>query len=152
MRRKSNYDKSPVISVCASASDCWEDWPLILDRLRAYQAEANSVICIECYPGVLELEIRKIFEQGLQPAAVVMTSDLLKPSAAIERMVGDVLGDDPVFGRMNEIQIEDFFDERNLDRARNLAKNRTRGPLLIIGTGATLVVPEADILIYADLA
>ncbi len=152
MRRKSNYDKFPIISVSASASDCWENWPLILDRLRAFTTETNSVICIECYPGVLELELRRTFEQVLQPAAVVMTIDLLKPSLAIERMVGDVLGDDPVFGRMNRIEIEDFFDERKLDHARALATNRKRGPLLIIGTGASLVVPEPDVLIYADLA
>ena len=152
MRRKSNYDKFPIISVYTAAPDCWEDWPLILDRLRAFTTDTNSVICIECYPGVLELELGRIFEEGLQPALVVMTTDLLKPSPAIERMVDDVLGDDPVFGRMNRIQIEDFFDERKLDHARNLARNCKQGPLLIIGTGATLVVPEPDILIYADLA
>jgi mannose-6-phosphate isomerase class I len=152
MRRKSNYDKFPIISVSASASVCWENWPLIFDRLRAFTTEPNSVVCIECYPGVLELELRGTLEQGLQPAAIVMTTDLLKSSLAIERMVGDVLGDDPVFGRMNEIEIEDFFDERKLGHARNLSTNRKHGPLFVIGTGATLVVPEPDILIYADLA
>jgi mannose-6-phosphate isomerase class I len=152
MRRKSNYDKFPVFSVCTSAPDCWENWPSILDRLRAFTADTNSVICIECYPGVLDLELRRTFEQGLQPATVMMTTDLLKPPPAIERVVGDVLGDDPVFGRMNRIQIEDFFDERKLGQARDLATNRRQGQLLVIGTGATLVAPEPDILIYADLA
>ena len=67
-------------------------------------------------------------------------------------MVGDVLGDDPVFGRMNRIQIEDFFDERKLGNARDLAKNWRQGAAAIVGTGATLVAPEPDILIYADMA
>src|SRR5271163_5212150 len=101
MQRKSNYDKFPFISVCSSAPDCWENWPAVIDRLRAYATETKSVICIECYPGVLELDLRRTFEQSLQPAGVVMTADLLKSSPEIERMVGDVLGDDPVFGRMN---------------------------------------------------
>src|ERR1700745_134299 len=104
MRRKSNYDKFPIISVSASGSDCWENWPPILDRLRTYTTQTKSVICIECYPGVLELALKRPLEEGLQPAAVIMTTDLLKCSSAIERMVGDVLGDDPVFGRMNRIQ------------------------------------------------
>ena len=149
MQRKSNYDKFPIISVGTSGSDCWENWPVILDRLRTYKSETTSVICIECYPGVLELPLRRALEESLRPAAVIMTTDLLKSSPAIERMVGEVLGDDPVFGRMNRIQIEDFFDDRKLDNARDRTWRRQKGLLLILGTGATLVAPEPDILIYA---
>lgn len=152
MERKSNYDKSPIIPVSTSGGDCWESWPAILDRLRACTTETDCVICIECYPGVVELTLRKTLEQGLQPAAIEMTTDLLKSSPAIEQMVGDVLGDDPVFGRMNGIQIEDFFDEGKLENARERATNWKQGLLLVIGTGASLVAPEPDVLIYADMA
>jgi len=152
MRRKSNYDKFPTVPVCASNSDAWESWPVILDRLRARAIESNSVICVECYPGVLEFALGRTLEQGLQPAGFIKTTDLLKSSPAIERMVGDVLGDDPVFGRMNRIQIEDFFDERRLGKARDRARKWQQGLLLIFGTGASLVVPEPDVLIYADMA
>jgi hypothetical protein len=150
MRRKSNYDKFPTIPVCTS--DSWETWPVIFDRLRACTTEANSVICIECYPGVLESVLTRTLDHGLQPAAVIMTTDLLNSSPAIERMVADMLGDDPVFGRMNRIQIEDFFDERKLGNARDRANRWYNGLLLIVGTGATLVAPEPDVLIYADMA
>ena len=152
MRRKSNYDKFPINSVRTSGSDCWENWPGILDRLRGYTDETHSVICIECYPGVLELRLKETLEQGLQPVQIIMTADLLKCSPVIEQMVGDVLGDDPVFGRMNRIQVEDFFEARKLGNARERVRNWKHGLLLIIGTGATLVAPEPDILIYADLA
>jgi mannose-6-phosphate isomerase class I len=152
MPRKSNYDKFPITSVFTSGSDCWEGWPAIIDRLRAYTTEANSVICLECYPGVLEATLRTALEEGLKPAAVIKTTDLLRSSSAIERMVSDVLGDDPVFGRMNRIQIEDFFDEGKLGAARDRAANWTQGLLLIVGTGATLVNPEPNVLIYADMA
>lgn len=152
MRRKSNYDKYPIISVRTSGSDCWENWPPILDRLRSCTTKTNPVICVECYPGVLELALKEKLEQGLRPATVIMTADLLKPSQAIEQMVDDVLGDDRVFGRMNRIQIEDFFAEQNLNNARGRARNWERGLLLIIGTGATLIAPEPDVLIYADMA
>ena len=152
MRRKSNYDKFPTIPVGTSGEDCWENWPEILDRLRACPRRVNSVICIECYPGVLETELKTALEQGLQPAAIMMTTDLLKDSEAIEKMVGDVLGDDPVFGRMNRIQIEDFFDSRKLGKARERAASWKDGLFLILGTGATLVAAEPDVLVYADMA
>ncbi len=150
MRRKSNYDKFPTIPVCTS--DSWESWPVIFDRLRACNTEAKFVICIECYPGVLESVLTRTLDHGLQPAAVIMTTDLLNSPQAIERMVADILGDDPVFGRMNRIQIEDFFDERKLGNARDRANRWYNGLLLIVGTGATLVAPEPDVLIYADMA
>ena len=152
MPRKSNYDKFPVISGCPSGADCWKNWPVILDRLRTFTTQTKTVICIECYPGVLEPELRRTLEQGLTPEALIMTTDLLKGSSAIERMVGEVLGDDPVFGRMNGIQIEDFFHERKLGYARDLATKWEHGLLLVVGTGATLVVPEPDVLIYADMS
>jgi mannose-6-phosphate isomerase class I len=152
MRRKSNYDKFPIISVCTSGSDCWENWTAVLDRLRACTNKSNSVVCIECYPGVLERALKGTLEQGLQPAEVVMTTDLLRDSPAIEQMVSDVLGDDRVFGRMNRIQIKDFFDARKLGKARERVTNWKEGLLLIIGTGATLVALEPDVLIYADMA
>jgi mannose-6-phosphate isomerase class I len=152
MARKSNYDKFPITSVFTSGSDCWEGWPAIIDRLRPYTTEANSVVCLECYPGVLETTLRRALEEGLKPAAVIETIDLLRSSSAIERMVGDVLGDDPVFGRMNRIQIEDFFDEGKLGNAHDRVANWTQGLLLIVGTGATLVIPEPNVLIYADMA
>ena len=151
MRRKSNYDRFPTIP-CTSESRSWEGWPVLLDRLRACTNQDNSVIAIECYPGVLEPALRRTLEEGLRPVAVIMTIDLLKDSPAIERMVGEVLGDDPVFGRMNRIQIEDFFDERKLAKARDRAMHWKQGILLIVGTGASLVVPETDVLIYADMA
>ena len=152
MRRTSNYDKFPTISVRMSESEAWERWPVILDRLRACANEANSVICVECYPGVLESPLRRTLEDGLQPRSVITTTDLLKSSLEIERMVGEVLGDDPVFGRMSRIQIEDFFDERKLGNARDRAGRWQKGALLIFGTGASLVFPEPDVLIYADMA
>src|ERR1700741_3298273 len=100
MRRKSNYDKFPIISVRTHGSDCWENWPQILNRLRSEIAEGASVLCVECYPGTYEEELIEVFELGLHAKTVIKTADLLKSSQAIERMVEEVLGVDPVFGRM----------------------------------------------------
>lgn len=152
MRQKSNYEKFPIISICSTGEDAWESWTAVLDRLRACTSGRNPVVCVECYPGVLEAALVSTLKEGLRPASTMMTADLLKSVSMIEHMVGDVLGDDPVFGRMNRIQIEDFFDECKLGNARERVKNRAQGMLLIVGTGASLVAPDADVLIYADMA
>jgi hypothetical protein len=67
-------------------------------------------------------------------------------------MVEQFLGDDPVFGRMNGILIEDYFDPGKLAAARVSVQKRNGGLTLVIGIGATLVAPNPDVLVYADMA
>lgn len=152
MARNSNYDKFPCVPVSSSASQCWVGWQQIMARLRPAATETRSVICIECYPGALELQIRKSLEDGLRPASIIYTPDLLRPAADIDQMLAGVLGEDPVFGRMNDLSLIGFFDEAKLGRAREQAASWRKGLLLVVGVGAALVTPEPDVLVYADMA
>jgi hypothetical protein len=152
MPRKSNYDKYPCIVVSASRSDCSTGWPQIIQRLKALMRQNKCVACVECYPGALEQSIKETLAEGLGPSAAIFTPDLLKPAVEINRMLQGVLGDDPVFGRMSTIRLEDFFDELELARARETVRSWKQGLLLIVGTGAALVCPEPELLVYADMA
>jgi hypothetical protein len=152
MARNSNYDKLPCVPVSSSASQCWVGWQQIMARLRPAATESRNVICIECYPGALELQIRKSLEDGLRPASIIYTPDLLRPAAHIDQMLAGVLGEDPVFGRMNDLSLIGFFDEAKLGRAREQAASWRKGLLLVVGVGAALVTPEPDVLVYADMA
>jgi hypothetical protein len=67
-------------------------------------------------------------------------------------MLAAVLGDDPVFGRMNGIGLESFFEKTKLDEARQKVASWRQGFLLLVGVGAAIVSPESDVLVYADLA
>src|SRR5260370_2073617 len=67
-------------------------------------------------------------------------------------MLAAVLGDDPVFGCMNEIGLQAFFEETKLDEARQKVASWRQGFLLVVGVGAAIVTPESDVLVYADLA
>ena len=57
-----------------------------------------------------------------------------------------------MFGQMNSIEIEDFFDNAKLADAREQVKNWKHGLLVIVGTGASLVSAEPNPLVYADMA
>ena len=153
MSRHSNYDKFPFVAVSPSASACQVGWSSVLERVRdAVSKKESCRVCVECYPGVFLQELERAFTEGLRPASVIATRELLKPAAEIEAMVAPHLGDDPVFGRMNGIVIEDFFNPTLLLSARQKAGQRSRGITLVVGTGAALVHPEPDLLVYADLA
>src|SRR5579863_311667 len=110
MRRKTNYDKFPVFTVSRCGSESWEGWPRILERLKDFAVSDRYTASFECYPGVFENALIKTLENGLRPSGLIATSELLKSPSEIELLLSGVLGDDPVFGRMNSIEIEDFFD------------------------------------------
>ncbi len=127
-------------------------WRDIISRLKETLRENRSVLCVECYPGAFENSIREALEKGLRADRVIYTPDLLKPASEVDRMLENVLGDDPVFGRMSDVTLENFFDEASLGSARATVEAWQRGLLLVVGVGAALVCPNADILVYADMA
>jgi len=152
MPRKSNYDKHPCVPNSASGSECLTGWPQILERLKGLASLNKCVACVECYPGAFERMIKNILGEGLHPSVEIFTPELLKPTAKVDTMLQRALGDDPVFGRMSAIRLEDFFDEWKLAKAREAARSWKQGLLLIVGTGAALVSPEPELLVYADMA
>ena len=152
MARKSNYDKLPFIAVDAKQDNCSVGWQEIANRLRAAATEKRVVLCVECYPGANEQQIYEELSRGLRPALALQTKSLLKSASAIERLVYPHLGDDPVFGRMNGIVLEDFFDLNAMVQARRELEQVATGLLLIVGVGATVLAEQWDVLVYADMA
>jgi len=152
IRRETNYERFPVFEVSPCKSESWEGWPRILERLQAFSTSKPCTIFFECYPGVFEKELIGTLSEGLRPSDLIVTSDLMKSPSEIEPLVSSVLGEDPVFGRMNSLEIEDFFDSGKLASAREKVKNWKQGLLVIVGTGASLLSEEPNLLVYADLA
>src|SRR6201993_4499465 len=152
MSRKSNYDKYPCTPVSTSAASCWIGWRNIINRLKSFSAESRCTLAVECYPGTFEGSIKDALVEGLRPTEVVYTPDLLKRPDCVDKMLAAVLGDDPVFGRMNEIGLQAFLEETKLDEARQKVASWRQGFLLVVGVGAAIVSPESDLLVYADLA
>ncbi len=148
----SNYDKYPCVHVETSSSNTWVDWRAISDRLKPLTVKNPCVVCVECYPGAFEYSIKQALCEGLNPADVIYTPELLKAPGEIDRMLAGVLGDDPVFGQMSGITLEEFFDPSKLLQARDKSANRREGLLLVVGVGASLVSPQPDLLVYADMA
>jgi mannose-6-phosphate isomerase class I len=125
---------------------CVQGWDAICERL----SPLRSVVCVECYPGVDEQAVLCELTSRLGPALAIETRRLMLGPAEIERLVEPFLGsDDPVFGFLCGLNLPSFFDPDLLARARESVE-RSQGPVLIVGTGATLVHP-GDVLVYADL-
>src|SRR5271156_3454588 len=152
MTRPSNYDKTPFVAVDAAPNSCAVGWPEIAARLRRASDPALVTICVECYPGADENQIFDEISRALQPALALRSSTLLKSSQQIDALLAPHLSDDPVFGRMNGITIENFFDSEKLQKARSQIEARPTGLTLIVGVGAALLAENPDVLVYADMA
>jgi mannose-6-phosphate isomerase class I len=146
---ESSFNKHPEVAISQSDGDCALGWREIVDRLRA-QGGARQ-IAIECYPGVLLEPLSKELVSMLGDAVLLQSVEAMLPPSAIEEKFASVLGDDPVFGQMSPIPLDDFFDPEKIDRARRAAANAT-GRVIAIGTGATLLIPSWDLLIYVDVS
>lgn len=143
------YDRFPYIP-SGTREECLAGWPAITQAIRSHAGQRSAIV-IECYPGVFLDELQHEISTGLPKAKLICTADLFRPSAEIDKMLERWLGDDPVFGMMNSIEIEDFFDPEQLITARARCAATTE-PLIVIGAGASLVCPRPDLLIYADMA
>lgn len=150
---KTNYDKSPVIKVTASDEDCAAGWQAILAKLeQAVQYRSLCIVAIECYPGVDLDELQQNLIAHLHPAACLLAAGAMKDAAELETQFAPYLGDDPVFARMHPWTIADFLSLGRLRQLRVQVESHTSGLLIVLGTGAKEVVPQCDLLIYADLA
>jgi mannose-6-phosphate isomerase class I len=149
LNRPSEYDKSPAVRVTGGRA--WQGWADILAHLRGEIERGATSVAIECYPGVLEEEVLQAFQQVLRPEHIFRTRDILKPAAEIDAMLSRDLTDDPVFGRMNGLSIQDFADPARVSALRR--RHAEAGGLkIIIGTGTALIEPSPTLLIYADMA
>ncbi len=110
------------------------------------------VVAIECYPGVLDEEIRGQLEQVFLPALVLDSKKSFKSESDIGRLLApDLGGNDPVFGYMSRLQLEDFLDTAKLLDVRREIEQQTDGVVFVIGPAAVLIASKPDLFIYADM-
>jgi mannose-6-phosphate isomerase class I len=146
------YDKHPYIFVSDDEGQCLLGWKAIGNAMREALDGQNQIVCIECYPGVLEEEVRAALTKQLNPSRVISTKDLFLAAEELNNRVAPLLTEDPIFGVMNNLEIEDFFDPEKLSQVRAELSDANEKLILIFGTGAVELAPHYDLLIYADLA
>lgn len=123
------------------------DWRADRRRDSAWRSED----CVETYPGVFEEQLLGALVEAFHPVHVFRTRDCWKTPGEIDAMVRGDLTEDPVFGRISRLTIEDFADPQRTARLREACR-LAQGLTVILGTGTELVAPIPEVLILADLA
>ena len=155
MARRSNYDKFPSVQISDRDEDCQVGWAEVAKQLNITAPRKRSILCVECYPGAKLQEIESGLVSQLNPRLVIRAEFCLKSPQELDAMLAPYLGgDDPVFGRMNGVTLQDFLDPRKVADARKLIRTSAAedGRILVIGTGAALIAERFDLLVYSDMA
>lgn len=142
---KSNFNKHPVIEI--KGHSCFSGWQNITEQIK----ESNPrVIAIECYPGVYLEEVISSLNEILNPELVINTVQAMKPEKEIAALVQPYVTDDPVFGYISSLKLEDYFDFKKIKDLKSLL-SEIGDCAVIIGPGATIIADEADLFMYADM-
>ena len=146
------YDKTPYLQVTEQDTDCTQGWPAVAEVIRCSLPAGAGLVCIECYPGVILDELSSSLQKELGPHRQLFAEDWYLSSDEIDKLVDPYLSDDPVFGRMNSLDIQDFIDAQKIGAVRSELALVSTGITVVLGTGASLLVSRPDLLIYADLS
>jgi mannose-6-phosphate isomerase class I len=150
LNRTSTYDKCPTVPISDHPGACVQGWDGIADRLCEVMHN-HRVLVVECYTGVHEQDICDALVARLKPARVIRACDAMKSEAQIDALVEPFNGgNDPIFGYLNGLTLDQFFETDKLGRLRREVE-QADGPVLVIGTGARLICDDG-LLVYADLA
>jgi hypothetical protein len=126
-------------------------WDAIGRRLKLSVRPGRFVICVDCYPGCFDKEIEKQLVSALNPQIVLRAEESYLPESAIQSLCARDLGDDPVFAFMGKYELSEFLDDHELVKQRSRLRQAS-GLVVVIGTGATLLAEQWDLLIYCDMA
>lgn len=112
----------------------------------------NEVVIIDGYAGISYDFFRENLDPFLKELGFVTswidTADFLKPQSLIEKITAPFTGgDDPVFGKITDLNLEDFFD---MEALKNVHPDPSADINIISGPGASLSEWKGC-LIYIDL-
>lgn len=110
----------------------------------------NSLkIAIECYPGVDNNEVKKELIDLLNVDKVWFADEFAMEPIEVNQKIADTITDDRVRGVMSHYEVKDFYP--NAESIQKEIK-QSDGTILAYGTGAVILMPDADVTIYCDLA
>lgn len=153
--KASNYDKFPVVQITDQSDDCIEGYDRIFEYLNRELdkiEKAKKILIIDCYSGIIDSELIHKITTELRPQLFEHTHNLMYSPPQIQAIKQPFLGDHPIFGRMNNLELIDFFDQEKLKSFREIIAQKVEGTIIVYGVGAEMVWEKGDILVYADLA
>lgn len=149
---KSNYNKYPAIDI--KGHHCSKGWHEVIRNILKHLVPLKKdkmVIAIECYHGVYANEIMRNIMDLVRPTLTVDASIALKKENEINVLVDEYVTEDPVFGFITPLALHEFFNESIIQSLQKDIAKIESGIIVVVGTGASFICPQPELLIYADM-
>lgn len=146
-----NYDKFPAILLDGEVHQGWQE---IVSQLKcdlSHSDRKKTIVVIELYTGVFYDEILAAAKL-LLPSLIVESKDAFLPEAEILSLTQSYVTDDPIFGFITQLGMDDYFDSSALKNLRKSIDSLAEGVIIVIGNGAALIPQEFNLLVYVDMA
>jgi mannose-6-phosphate isomerase class I len=155
MNQESDFNKTPFIKIGGWEQECFTGWENICSVLAGRldnMDKPRKVVVIECYQGVYHEEILNNLKRFIKFQHFIATADLFLPEKKIIELTYPDVTDDRIFGFMTRLNMIDFLDKKAFSLTESKLRKINHGTILIYGYGASLLVPEPDLLVYLDMA
>lgn len=144
--RKVNYDRFPSTKISGTIIQGWEN----IRALLSGYLNGKSILAVDFYAGVREEEVINALTP-LPDTTFIRTRDLMKPEEEIRIMTERFMTEDVLFGYITNLNMKDYFDAEKVKTTQRQIESAT-GNIVIVGTGANVIVPTDATLIYIDMA
>ncbi len=151
----SNYNKYPEVTVHGWEGHFCSGWDAIIHRLNKEISSIPSgkkTVVVECYQGICDGEVLEALLEGLKPDLTILSSEAFLPESVIKTMTQPDVTDDRIFGRLTTLNMNDFLDPDHQVAAKGKIEGFNEGLVLVYGPGASLLLADPGLMIYADMA
>lgn len=152
--KSSNFQKQPFVKVNGVYPVCnnWEEIGIQLNSDCEKIVKTVKIIVVEYYQGVLDENVSEKLITELKPKLFIDAKDAYWAEEKIKEMVHPDVTDDRIFGFLSSLNIQSYFDDKKLANILHQINSVKEGIILIVGTGASCITKQIDILVYADMA
>jgi len=154
-RSKSKYNNQPTVEINNIPFSVENGWVSICQRLNREISSipgSRKIIVIETHQGVIHEELSEELRGGLIDNSFIYAEDAMLSEELIKDMVQPGLTDDRIFGFMSRLTMDAFFDPEKVAAVQADINGKKEGVIVIYGSGAAIICPDPDLLVYADMA
>lgn len=145
------YTKKPVVkSSRGRVVSTYEQINRVLSE-RIHQLKSKKkIIVFEYYPGVFYSSIEKHILANLPISKIICSDQFFISNKEMDSRIQDTLTDDEIFGVMSHYRFDSFIDEKKITEFKKSISS-TEESILLYGVGASALIEDYDLLLYADL-
>jgi len=153
--KPSEYNLKPFTEVKNTNYKVTKGWKPVCEKLNREidtLPGERKLILIETYQGVIHEELLFNLQTGISHDRFFQTSDCMLSEEEITGLVYPDVTDDPIFGFMTSLNMNDFFYQEKVKTLQKEIREISKGVVIIYGYGASLIATEYDLLVYADMS